>query len=221
VAGRPRSADASAIVRAGYDALDDRYLQTLASDDSSPRSRYLNVVLSTLRPESRVLDLGCGPGHPVAATLAPRCRLIAIDLSYKQLGLARRHAPAALLVQADMTQLHLAPGTLQAVIAFYSLIHVPRERLREVLARVARWLTPGGLFVATMGAGDSPDYLEEGWLGVPMFFSHFDAPANLRVVADAGLRIEAADVIQEVEHDGREVSFLWVVARKLGDASAI
>ena len=174
----------------------------------------MNVVLARLGPESIVLDLGCGPGRPVAATLAQRCRVMAIDLSRKQLELARRHAPTALLVQADMTQLHVAAATLEAVVAFYSLIHVPRELLGDLLARVARWLEPGGVFVASLGAGDSPDSVEEDWLGVPMFFSHFDAATNLRLVERAGLLIESSDVIQEVEHDGKEVSFLWVVASK-------
>jgi SAM-dependent methyltransferase len=215
VVGRQQpSTDAGAIVRNGYDALEDLYLQAFSADDSSPRSRYLNVVLARLGPESIVLDLGCGPGRPVAATLAQRCRVMAIDLSRKQLELARRHAPTALLVQADMTQLHVAAATLEAVVAFYSLIHVPRELLGDLLARVARWLEPGGVFVASLGAGDSPDSVEEDWLGVPMFFSHFDAATNLRLVERAGLLIESSDVIQEVEHDGKEVSFLWVVASK-------
>jgi SAM-dependent methyltransferase len=137
-----------------------------------------------------------------------------VDLSGAQLALARRNAPAAALLQADMTRLHLLPASLDAVGAFYSLTHVPREQLGIVLGRVAEWLRPGGIFVATMGAGDSPAYVNEDWMGVPMFFSHFDSHTNLRLVIDAGFRIEEEAVVPEVEHDGREAAFLWVVARK-------
>jgi hypothetical protein len=64
-----------------------------------------------------------------------------------------------------------------------------------------------------MGAGDSPAYVDEEWMGVPMF-SHFDVHTNVRLFTDAGLRVEEGAVVPEVEHDGREVAFLWVVARR-------
>ena len=73
-----------------------------------------------------------------------------------QLALVRRKAPAAALLQADMSRPHLLPASLDAVGGIYSLTPVPREQLGMVLGRVAEWLRPGGIFVATMGAGDSP-----------------------------------------------------------------
>jgi hypothetical protein len=51
------------------------------------------------------------------------------------------------------------------------------------------WLRPGGLLMATMGASDSPDIVEPDWLGVPMFFSHFDADTNREMVRRAGLDV--------------------------------
>jgi SAM-dependent methyltransferase len=206
--------DPQSIVRRGYDAIGRRYLETLALSRSSPRMRYLNTLLRELGGNSAVLELGCGPGYPVTQALAMRFKVVAVDLSARQLALARRHAPAAFLVQADMCRLHFCPASFDAVVAFYSLTHVPRARLGELLARVAEWLRPGGLFVATMGAGDTPGSVEEDWLGVPMFFSHFDSRTNLQLLDGAGLRVERDDVVTEVEDDGQEVSFLWVVARR-------
>ena len=78
---------------------------------------------------------------------------------------------------------------------------------------IATWLRPGGLLVATMGAGSTAASVEPDWLGVPMYFSHFDGTTNRRLVEDAGLRIISARE-ETADEDGVPVTFLWVVARK-------
>ena len=78
--------------------------------------------------------------------------------------------------------------------------------------RVFRWLRPGGLFLATLGAEDSPDWVGE-WLGEPMFFSSFDATENRRLMAAAGFDLVIAEVIDTPEPEGA-VPFLWVLARR-------
>jgi cyclopropane fatty-acyl-phospholipid synthase-like methyltransferase len=201
------------VVRRGYDDMGDRYLEKCALHPSSPRHRFLARLLTLLKPGSSVLELGCGPGYPVTQTLGEKHRVVAVELSGTQLKLARRHAAAATLLQADMTRLHFRPVSFDAVVAFYSLTHVPRHLHAVLLGRVREWLVPGGLFLATMGAGDAPGSVEEDWLGVPMFFSHFDESTNLDLVRNVGLRVEDNVVVPETEHDGREVTFLWVLAR--------
>ena len=42
-----------------------------------------------------------------------------------QLSRARQLVPAASFAQADMTALHLRHGSVDAVVSFYALIHVP------------------------------------------------------------------------------------------------
>ena len=58
----------------------------------------------------------------------------------------------------------------------------------------------------------SPGDVEADWLGVEMYFSHFGAKANRRLVERAGLVIDRAEVAAEPE-DRHDARFLWVVAR--------
>ena len=102
--------DPQTVVRRGYDTLGDRYLETFARDESSPRRRYLSKLLSALQRDSSVLELGCGPGYPVTQALAQKYSVVAVDVSRTQLDLARRHAPAAALLQADMTDTAFRAG---------------------------------------------------------------------------------------------------------------
>jgi SAM-dependent methyltransferase len=135
-----------------------------------------------------------------------------IDISRTQIELARQNVPGATFRQADMTTLDFPAATFDAVVAFYSLTHVPREEQGPLLERIARWLRPGGLFIASMGVDDDPGEVEHEWLGVDMYFSHFGAKKNRRLVEQAGLAIESAEIDAEPE-DRHDARFLWIVAR--------
>ncbi|MFN2484971.1 MAG: trans-aconitate 2-methyltransferase [Candidatus Limnocylindria bacterium] len=199
-----------AIVAAGYDRIAQRYLAW--SGPSVVRREQLDRLLALLSRGSRVLELGCGAGEPVTRELSELHPVTAVDVSSTQLALAASGAPKATLIQADMSTLDLPEQTFDAVVAFYSMTHVPRDRHAGLLARIAGWLRPGGLFFATMGASDNPDDYGDDWLGAPMFWSHFDADTNRALVQAAGLDLVEATVIDEDE-DGVAVPFLWVVAR--------
>jgi len=89
---------------------------------------------------------------------------------------------------------------------------VPLARDVRLFASIAAWLRPGGLFLASLGSGDTPDWTGD-WLGVPMFFSSYDADVNLSLLTDAGLVPERAEVVSMQEPEG-EVAFLWAICRR-------
>lgn len=198
------------VVRRGYDAIGRRYQDRRQMD--VPTRRFLDLVLDAPAAGGRVLDLGCGPGRPVTAALATRHRTVGVDISSEQLRLARAHAPGAALVQADIAEVEFRAEAFDAVVAFYSLTHVPRDLLPVVCRRIITWLRRGGMFVASLGAREDPGTVEEDWLGVPMFFSHFDAETNLRLLGESGfVDVRSAVVTQEV--DDHDETFLWIAAR--------
>jgi SAM-dependent methyltransferase len=195
--------DPKQIVAAGYDIAAGRYLAWSGERPSGPRLRYLSKALELIPPGSDVLELGCGAGKPMTAALASGRRVTGVDISAGQIELARRNVPDATFLQADMTTLDFPAASFDAVVAFYSLTHVER---------VAAWLRPGGLFVASMGVEDDPGGVEHDWLGVDMYFSHFGAKKNRRLVERAGFAIESAEIDAEPE-DRHDARFLWVIAR--------
>ena len=198
-------------VRSGYDRIGVAYRDW--SRHSAVRLRWVQHLLGLLAEDSLVLDLGCGSGEPATRMLAEQHRVIGVDASAQQLGLAARAAPSALFVQADMTRLALRPQSVDAVASFYATGHVPSRSHRRLLGEVAEWLRPGGVlltsFPLTRGDGVEPE-----WLGVPMFFGGVGEAATHAALTAAGLVIEHWEVVPEDEGDGRIVSFGWVVARK-------
>jgi SAM-dependent methyltransferase len=203
--------DPKDVVARGYDAAAQRYLEWSGLRPSPVRLEYLSVARDLIAPDSKVLELGCGAGVPMTAALAESREVLGVDISAAQIELARRNVPAATFLQSDMTALSFDDASFDAVVAFYSLTHVPRDEQPALLGRIRRWLRPGGTLIATMGVEDEPGDIEPGWLGVDMYFSHFSARKNRRLVGEAGFVIDRADVRAEPE-DRHDARFLWVVA---------
>jgi SAM-dependent methyltransferase len=177
------------------------------------RIRYTQVIVDALPQGSTVLELGCGAGGVTSQRLAAGFTLTGVDISARQIMLARQRIPHATFMQADMTTLIFPPSSFDGIVAFYSIIHVPREEQPRLLDTIATWLRPGGIFVATLGARSVQAEYEPNWLGAPMYWSSYDTDTNRRMMAATGLRIVEAN--EEVaDEDGELVTFLWVVARK-------
>jgi hypothetical protein len=77
---------------------------------------------------------------------------------------------------------------------------------------------PGGLFLTTLGAVDSPDWTGE-WLGELMFFSSYNAETNRHLLRTAGFELLIDDILVTREPDG-DVRFQWVLAQKPNNTAA-
>jgi SAM-dependent methyltransferase len=201
----------TSLVAKGYDEIADEYLARYGS--SSVRDHWL-LELTRLVAEqerARVLDLGCGAGIPLARHLTALGHyVLGVDGSARQIALARRNAPLAEFIHADMTTIDLPTASFDAVAAFYSITHVPRSEHARLLKQIALWLRPGGVFVGSLGAGSLPDW-EGKWMGTEMFFSHYDASTNIELLGEAGFDIER---MEQVDQDNEDSRFLWIVAKR-------
>lgn len=197
------------IVETGYDAIAEHYLTWSAQITDDPRAHYLNELDHRLDDNAKVLELGCGAGVPSTLRLAERHDVLGVDLSQQQLDLARANVPGARFEKADMTALDFPDGQFDAVAAFYSILHVPRAEQPALIANIARWLKPGGLFLASLGVG-TPDVTED-WLGVEMFFGS-NTPARNRELLAQHLEIVIDDLV--TMHEPDPATFHWVLARR-------
>jgi SAM-dependent methyltransferase len=203
--------DPKAIVEAGYDALVDRYSAWAGESRDPGRERFVPDFIARLPDGARVLDLGCGNGLPTTRLLAERFAVTGVDVSAGQLEAARRNVPRATFLRGDLATLELPTASWDGAVALYSMSHVPRVEHAAVFRRVARWLVPGGLFLATVGASDGPDWTGD-WLGRPMFFSSHDRATSVSLLETAGFEILRDEVVETEEPEGA-VPFGWVLAR--------
>jgi SAM-dependent methyltransferase len=209
----PRHIDPKRIVEAGYDRIAEQYCAWASQVRREERAKYTSLLLDKLPVGTAVLELGCGAGLPTTRQLAERCVVTGVDISARQVDLARHNVPTATFLHADMTQLDFAPASFDAVAAFYSLLHVPRHEQPDLLRHIATWLRPGGMLVATLWPHGAEATFADDWLGAPMYWSGFDRATTARLIAEAGLHLLRAEE-ETCEEFGAPITFLWVIAEK-------
>ncbi|MEV7866609.1 methyltransferase domain-containing protein [Streptomyces sp. NPDC088124] len=124
------------------------------ADDSSVEEatdRLTDMMISGIaaRPGQRVLDIGCGIGHP-ALRLVRACDVNVVGISVSHVQVAKANeltAEAGLADRAtfqftDAMNMSFPDGSFDAAWAFESMWHMPDRG--QVLAEAARVLRPGG-----------------------------------------------------------------------------
>jgi SAM-dependent methyltransferase len=144
-----------------FDRAADYYDATRGFPPSvEERVADLFVRAGALGTQSRVLELGIGTGR-IAVPLAARIgRYTGMDLSGPMLAklVAKRGSLPLDVVRADATRPPFADGRFDAVVAVHVFHLIPG--FREVLARLAHALRPGGLL---LHGGDDHSH-GEAWL---------------------------------------------------------
>lgn len=205
------------LVQQGYDKIAQEY-NDWTSAIESPRVPKLQNLLEHLpkSSEEAVLELGCGAGIPGTQLLASKFRtVVANDISDAQIELAKKNLQSdnVEFIAGDMTKLTFAPSHFGAVVAFYSIIHLPREEQLDMFKQISYWMKPGGYLLCNLGTTDDPGK-SVAWLGdAQMFWSGFDADKYHQILTESGFSTINSEIIPDNE-DGKIVPFLWVLAQK-------
>ena len=204
--------DPKQVVRDGYDRLGDAYRPADQAAANGSRGWFLGEALARIPSSADVLELGCGPGW-VAVVLADGRRYIGVDISTTMLALALERLPSGTFVEGDLTTIDLPENAFDAVVSLYVFGHIPSAEHLPTYRRVVSWLRPDGVFCASFPliAGDD---VEDGWLGVPMFFGGIGREATEQGLRDAGFELELSEVRENPDPSGGIESFLWVIARR-------
>ena len=207
----PSGTSAKRLVADGYDNMGDVYLDRLRGKRRPEITAFVDEAVEGLPEGTRVLDLGCGAGRPYSEYLSARFDVVGVDISQRQLVLARGFLPDAAFLLADMASLPFGNATFGAITALYSIIHLPRAEHAALFSRIRELLEPGGRVFGVMGQSDWVAS-ESDWLdsGVEMYWSHFDADTNLRLVGDAGFRVIRSQIVPDPIGGGH----LYVLAER-------
>jgi SAM-dependent methyltransferase len=204
--------DPKKVVREGWNRVSTIYRppgsRADAFDHTSADYRdWLLPFFRMLPAGTEVLDLGCGCGTPGARMLSERFRVTGVDISDVQIERAKSLVPGGRFIRADMTEVSFPREAFGGTVCLYALIHVPLDEQPQLLAKVFRWLAPGGLFLVTTGA-TAWTGVEEGWLGsnAKMYWSHADERTYEQWFADQGFDILRHTLVPEGE--GRHALFL-------------
>lgn len=177
--------DYKALVREGYDQCAQRYADS-RQQKPSPELALLTVKLL---PGAAVLDIGCGCGLPVCQELARHANVTGIDISPAMIALARRNVPAGTFTCGDIMSAKFPGSSFDAIAAFYTVFHLPKQEHEELFLRIHRWLKPKGYLMTTLTLRDEGPYTEDDFFGVTMYWSSFGLARYREILTGLGFSI--------------------------------
>lgn len=185
------------LVRKGYDKIAMRYME---ARNQFINNRYLERLDRLLKPGSMILDLGCGAGRPIDRFFINRGhKVIGVDFSQKQIKLAKRNVPQAKYVVKDITDLQKEEYQVDAVVSFYTIIHILRDTHEGLFEKISSFLPKGGLTLVTMGSSEWEGIDDfPGFDGLKLYFSHYGPEKNREIIEKTGFEV----ILDEIDTSG-------------------
>lgn len=123
---------------------------------------YLDLVISYLKPDAKILDLGCGMGEPIGKYFIDKgYNFTGIDGSHKLIELARTRFPKAEFIVQDMREVKLNEK-FDLVIAWHSLFHLSREEQKSMFKTFENLINKQGILLFTTGHENGEVWSDNG-----------------------------------------------------------
>jgi SAM-dependent methyltransferase len=184
-----------------------RNAEAYAGWAKAPSTRLMGFLGLLLRG-SAILELGCGAGNHAAVMLAEGFVLRATDGSPEMAAVAasRLGHPVEALLFDELDEQEVYDG----VWASACLLHVPRDELADILARIHRALKPSGVFYASYKIGH-----DDGRDSIGRYYNYPSPDWLQATYASAGLWTQlSADTSEIKSFDEAPATMLHVVVRK-------
>lgn len=161
--------DYKSVVIKGYDQCAEEY-QNARRNENEPS---LDFIFDKVPENGSILDVGCGSGIPVCKLLSTKYQVSGIDISKKQIELAKNNVPSGQFTTIDVLEYETSKKSFDAIVSYYALFHIPKEKHREVLSKFYTWLKPGGYLVITLAHNDENAYTEDDFFDATMYWSNY------------------------------------------------
>ena len=148
---------------------------------------WLERFCAGLPPGGHVLDIGCGMGEPIAASLIERGYVVTgVDSSPSLIRLCRERFPTLEWIVADMRAMELG-RRFDGLLAWHSLFHLPPADQRPMFARFARHAASNARLMFTSGTEEGSAIGE--WQGEPLYHGSLDTGEYGRLLGGAGFEV--------------------------------
>lgn len=156
-------------LEASYDRVADQYADEFFRElERKPFDReLLDAFAESVRGRGEVCEIGCGPGQ-ISRFLQDRgATMRGIDLSREMVNWAQRLNPDISFEQGNMLELNLPDSSLAAIVSFYAIIHIERDKVTRALQEMNRVLQPGGSLLISFHGGEGVLHRDD-WYNKPI-----------------------------------------------------
>ena len=146
----------------------------------------IEAIAELLGTGARVLEIGSGGGRDARLMEWFGLRVRRTDITAGFVDLLRAQGVACDLIDPLVDDVSSPDGPYDAVWANASLLHVQRDDLPTVLARLAEVTRTGGVLRVSLKEGDGDGWSTHGSITRPRHFTYWRADEVSSVVAAAG-----------------------------------
>jgi len=181
----------------------------------SRRSKQIDQCIvdfsAMLKPQSKILDIGCGTGFPIDKYLCEKgFSVTGIDISENMLEIAKsQNLENANFQLCDFFEFEPLEK-YDAIIAFDSLFHLPKEKQAEIYNRLSMWSNQEAYILFTHGKRNSE--VSGNMFNENFYYSSLDTKEVHEL-----LLLNGFEIVQSTENYKDEVSGerdLLIIAKK-------
>ena len=198
------------LVKSGYDTGQYAKSYGRVSRVPEPFEKSLcDQLLSRLKPQAKILDLGCGVGLPFDAYFVNNgFKLTGVDISSNHISQAKKNVKKADFILGDFFTKDVK-GKFDAIVSFFAIFHIPRTQHQALFEHIHSLLKKNGLILLSVSIDSTKFSVNKNFAGAPMAWSSFGLSKTLRLISQAGFQILIC------AHDYRSERHAWVLAKKL------
>ena len=127
-------------VKRDYDAIADACAEEFGKEYED--FDVISKFMSQLKPNSKILDLGGGTGKLTDLFIKNGYNAICYDFSTEMMRKSKEYFGELPYILDDMLNItkHFKQGSIDGIIAFYSLFHIPREDIVDLFMEINKTL---------------------------------------------------------------------------------
>lgn len=177
--------------------------RTVSADLSSVYDRFLKNV----KPNGRILDVGCGSGRDLKALQDRGFEAVGIDASPSLAKLAAEFSGVTCLPMRFEDLKFKRP--FDAAWACASLLHIPKRKITTVLHRLYKTLLAGGILFVSVKVGEGEHLLPDG-----RFFAYYTPDEFGQLLTKAGFTIDQSWISKDSLRPSRQIRWLNIIAHR-------
>jgi len=188
-----------------YNNQSKQYTQDTQSLDFS---EFQNAFLAYLQPGALIVDLGCGAGRDSKAFMERGFRVIAVDGSKELATVAAEYIGQEVL--CETFQQYMPATMVDGIWACASLLHLPEDEIKEVIAKLTEKLNPDGVFYMSFKNGDFSGFRNE------RYFTDLTSSKFKELIQDIpGIKLVYEKISTDVRPGRENEQWLNVILKKM------
>ena len=201
-----------------WDKIADKYSKDPIADEAAYQKK-LEITRSYLEPHWEALELGCGTGSTALLHSDHLQTILATDISWKMIEIAKQKADDQKIHNVtferwDVDAFDADDQSFDVVFAL-SLLHLVEDK-EALMAKIFKWLRPGGIFVSSTACLRDMNFLLP--LAIPLAQLIGKAPRPVKSFSEKQLAesIKNAGFTIEEQWKPKKGAAVFIIGRKIG-----